>query len=378
MLTGTRSNLRSPIRANSALQALLRVAVCASPLISSLAAEPAQKQESPWDWSATLNAGAGYKDNILLSDFNQESSIFTFTSADVFLLRVPIDGWEFAGILNGEDRRYWQSSSVDKEQLFLTSLDVKKAFAERWKGGLNLQYFYNDQVFDASVIEGLPFRVQAKLHRFLGAPTLQLELPEKRRIEAAFTIIRQNFELPLDDSWEIGPKLLFGQKYGYGSDLTFTAQWKSRTYDTRVAPGTADASLQFTLPEIELGVRHVWDAEKHWRSRARAGLEWNTDNGSGFYDYRKWRISNELSFTQEKFEAMLQAKFLHYEYTVQTAPNGRARRRTELLFGGRVREKVLKHLAVFVEAEHEWVLATDISDRYHATTVWGGVEWEIK
>ena len=50
------------------------------------------------------------------------------------------------------------------------------------------------------------------------------------------------------------------------------------------------------------------------------GIELNEDNGSGFYDYRRWKISKELSFTQGGFEGMLQAKFLHYEYQSQTVP----------------------------------------------------------
>src|SRR5688572_12449866 len=35
------------------------------------------EEESLWDWSATVRGGLGYKDNVLLSDFFKESSIFT-------------------------------------------------------------------------------------------------------------------------------------------------------------------------------------------------------------------------------------------------------------------------------------------------------------
>jgi hypothetical protein len=372
-------------RAVRSLKASLRALLLLVTGTAGLAADaastaPAVDDEiSPWDWSATLRAGVGYKDNVLLSDFFKESSVFTFTEAEAFLFRVPTDGWEFTGVLTGEDRRFWQSESVDKEQLLLTSAEVKRAFAEKWKAGFGLQYFYNDQVFDASVAEGLPFRVRAKLHRFSGGPSIQYNLSETRRIEANFAVVRQEFGAPLDDSWEFGPKILFAQKYGeIGSEVTASVQWRHRTYDDRAAPGFDDKSLTFEIPEFELGVKHYWDDEKVWRSRAKAGLEINGDNGNGFFDYRRWKLSHELDFTQGGFEGILQAKLLYYEYQHQVVENQGGRRRTELVFGARARKEIVKHVGLFVEAEHEWVMATDFEERYHATTVWGGIEWEVK
>jgi hypothetical protein len=350
---------------------------------SALGAEPVEEsvdEPSPWDWSATLRGGLGYKDNILLSDFFKESSIFTITDAEAFLFRVPTDGWEFTGVFTAEDRRYWQSDSVNKEQLFLVSSDVKKALGDDWKVGLAAQYFYNDQVFDASVSEGLPLRIRAKLHRASAGPSVQYDLGNGGRLEGSFTVGRMNFGQPLDDSWEIGPKILYAQKFGErGSEFTTMIQWRHRSYDTREAPGEPGKSLNFDIPELELGIRHHWDAAKHWRSRARIGVELNEDNGSGFYDYRRWKFSKDLSFTQGGFEGMLQAKVLHYDYAEQTIPpENKPRQRTELVLGARARQKIMKRLNAFMEVEHERVLATDIEERYHATTVWGGIEWELK
>jgi hypothetical protein len=337
-------------------------------------AEAAKNEEtSPWDTSVSLRGGAGYKNNVLLSDFNRESSVFTLSSADFFIFHVPVNGWEFSSFLTAEDRRYWESPSLDKEQLFLLSSDLKRNLGERWKAGLNLQYFYSDQVFDASLAEGLPFRVQAKLHRFSGGPTAQVVLPGKRRIEIAGIVTRQSFEEPLDDSWELGPKLIFGQKFGYGSDLTVTLAWRDRTYDTRATPDFG--SLRYRQFEPELGLKYYWDEEKHWNSRTRAGLEVNRDNGAGVFDYNKWRLSQELGFTKSGFLASLQGKLLHYEYTTQ---RGFGRRRSEVTVVARVEQEVFRKLKLFAEYEHEWVSATDLSERYRATTFTAGLEWEVK
>jgi hypothetical protein len=333
---------------------------------------------SPWDVTFTLKEAVGNKDNLLLSDFNKESSLFTQTTGDLFIYRVPIDGWEFAGFSSIEDRRYWQSSTVDKEQLFMASADLKRSIGEAWKAGLNFQYFYNDQMFDASVLEGVPLRIQARMHRFSGGPTVQWNLPGKRRLELSGVLVRQNFEQPLDDSWEGGPKLLFGQKFGIASDFTASVQWRKRMYDTRSAPGPGVESLRFDQKELEFGLKHTWDEAKHWKSRFRAGVEFNEDNGSGFFDYRKWRLSKEVTFTTGKFEATLQAKWLHYEYATQTGFDGTVRRRSELVLGGRVEYGIIERLKAFAELEHEWVMATDPIDRYHATTIMVGVDWQVK
>lgn len=340
----------------------------------------ADNDVSAWDWSATLRGGAGYKDNVLLSDFFKESSAFTFTGAEAFLFRVPTENpWEFTGVLSGEDRRYWQSESVDKEQLLLTSAEIKRGFGERWKAGLGLQYFYNNQVFDASVAEGLPFRVQAKLNRFSWGPAVQYKLSDTRRLELNFLTIRQDFQAPLDDSWEFGPRLVFVQKYGeIGSEVTASVQWRHRTYDERSAPGLDAKSLSFDIPEFEVGVKHYWDEEKHWKSRARVGLEITDDNGNGFFNFTRWKVSHDLDFTRGPYEGTLQAKFLQYDYSHQVVENEGKRHRTELVFGARGKRDIMKHLAVFLELEHEWIIATDFEERYHATTVWGGIEWEVK
>jgi hypothetical protein len=323
---------------------------------------------SPWDWSLQIRGGAGHKDNVLLSDFNKESTAFTFTEAEFFLYRAAIDSWEFNSFFSVEDRRLWQSPSVDREQVALASIEAKKKLWEISKVGLNLQYFYNYQVFDASVTEGLPFRILARMHRIAATPSWQVDLSGKRRVEATFGIARNLLEAPLDDAWEWGPRLLFGQKFGYGSDLTLASGWRKRAYDRRVASGTTD-HLSYDIWETEASLKHVWDEKKQWSSRFRAGAELNLDNGDGFYDYDKYRLGNELSFTSGGFEGILQVKFLYYEYPRQFAANGDGRRRAEVIFGARLKQAVMKRLNLFVQAEHE---------RYRATTVWGGIEWDIK
>jgi hypothetical protein len=345
--------------------------------VAARAADEAEEKISPWSFDATVGEAAGYKDNLLLSDLNKEASSFTLTTADLFLFHMPLNGWEMSLLATGEDRRYWQSSSMDKEQLFITALDVKKTLAEIWKPGFNLQYFYSDQIFDASVEQGLPFRIQAKLHRFSGGPTLALALPNKRRLETKFEFVRSNFEQPLDDYWEGGPRFLFGQKYGHNSDLTFSLAYRERAYDT-LTPPTKTVALRYNIREVELADRHYFDKARQWSTRTRLGLEWTEDNGLRSNNYRRWREAGEVSFQRNRFEARAEARALHYEYPVGTGVDGRVRRRTELTFGARVKQEIFKGFRLFAEYEYEWVIARDVTEAYRVNTYTTGVEWDLK
>jgi hypothetical protein len=340
-------------------------------------------ETSPWDVSLTVRGGAGYKDNILLAHTQTQSSVFTLTGIEAFLFRAPIDNWEFTSVISGEDRRYWQSADADKEQLFFGTAEVKRRFWERWKVGLAAQYFYNDQIFDASITEDIRLRIRAQSHRWSGGPLLAVELPQKRRIELSANIVRLEFEELLDNSWEGGPKLLFGQKYGNSSEITLTAAFRERSYEHRHAPGPAGTiigkSLQYQQEDFEIGVKHNWDKERTWKSRVRLGLEINEDNGFGHFDYRKYRISKDLSFTKGSFEGIFAAKFLHYEFLTQRTLFGdQARRLSELDFSLRLKQGITRSMSLFIESEYEWVLATDSVERYRSASVWAGLEWSFE
>lgn len=354
-----------------------RALAAACVIICSARAEDDLADVSLWDWSLQLRGGAGYKDNLLLSDFNKESSAFTFSEAEFFVFRAPVDGLELNGFVVAEDRRFWQSPTVDKEQLLLSTADLKKQFRDIWKAGLSLQYFYNDQVFDASIVEGFPFRIPSRVHRFSGNPSLLVELPADSRLELSLGAARQNFEVPLDDSWEIGPKILFGWKFTPGSDLTLSSHWRQRAYDQRSAmPGE---TLRMNLWEFDAAAKHYWDKGRHWRSRLRFGAELNRDNGAAYHDYQKWRVSKDLEYTGGGWEAKLSARCLRYDYAHQlVTPSGPARRRTEVTLGWRVVREITKSTSLFLESEYEWILASDLTERYSTATIWGGIQWAPK
>src|SRR5262245_24242913 len=96
-----------------------------------------------WDKTVNLRGALGYKDNVLLSKAEKEGSAFWQSAFDFTLLRASLDqSPTITFFVSGEDRRYFSSRSVDKEQLLLSQMKATKPFAGDWTAGIVGQYLY--------------------------------------------------------------------------------------------------------------------------------------------------------------------------------------------------------------------------------------------
>ena len=89
---------------------------------------------SVWDFSTDLRLGGGYKENVTLSAFAEESSSFASIGFDFMAIRIPLaeDGVEVTMFGALDDRRYLDAESVDSEQTGLLNVSLEKSLAERW------------------------------------------------------------------------------------------------------------------------------------------------------------------------------------------------------------------------------------------------------
>lgn len=336
-----------------------------------------------WDKTVNLRGALGYKDNILLSRFQDDSSAFWQTTADFILFRYGETPWDLTVFLSGEDRRYFSSETVEKEQLLLSHINVGRRIGEDWKAGTELEYYYLDQVVDASATEAVFLSLPVKSHSIVGAPYVRRELPWNSHVKIEMEVRRQFFNEPLDDYWEAGPKITFEKRYGHRSDVSLSYAFRERDYDTRrhlnnefeVIPGT---SLSFQQHEVELTADHSWDQERRWRSRLRIGYERNQDNGPGFFDYDKYRLSKRFSYIGEKWEASVEGKLLLYDYRTQPVlAEDETRERKEYSLALRLERQLTTGLLWFFESDHEWSESNLILDEYQVNTVMSGVDWEF-
>ncbi|HTG45679.1 MAG TPA: hypothetical protein VK633_14245 [Verrucomicrobiae bacterium] len=339
---------------------------------------------SLWERTVNLRGAFGYKDNVLLSHTQREASPFWQSALDFSLIRAALDdGPSVTFFLTGEDRRYFSSSEVEKEQLILSQAKFTQEISSEWALGGLAQYLYADQVFDASATEQFIQALKVKSHNIQFAPFVTRSLPGKMELELKFTGERQLFNEPLDDYWEIGPQLTWTKQYGHRSSAALSYTYDDRRYDTRRQLDLAfqpveNSSLRFDQHEFEGVINHSWDARRRWRSRARFLFEVNQDNGSGYYDYYRYRFSQRFGYYSKSWQATVEGKVLHYDYQRQPVPGTAELRQVwEYVAGLHLEKTIWNQLKIFADTEHEIVKSNYQVEEYWVNTLMGGVDWEF-
>ena len=337
-----------------------------------------------WDQSFSGRVGAGYNDNLLLSRDAREKSSFVFGGLDYTLFRLPLDGKQFTLFLSGDYTRYPEGQQVDHEFFGLALARFKFDLTPSWHPGFDLQYFYQDQVIDASITETNSGPTLVQGHNISARPSVRRDLPGGFWLEGSAAITRQYYRAPLDDYWEGGPQLSVGRDYGFQSSASLTYHWLLRDYDTREdvtlkGAGVPGTSLQFRQHEIEASLRHNFDAERHWRSVTKLGVLWSEDNGSGYFNYTRCQISEQLRYVAKSWEIKAQVRFANYDFLQQSASATDSSTRQKEVFAASLRgeKKLFPKLKVFAEYAFERSLSNRTLDEYQVNKVSGGIDWEF-
>lgn len=337
-----------------------------------------------WDQSVNVRAGAGYKDNVLFGASNPEGSGFETVGLDVMLLRLSTSGTSFNCFLSGDDTRYFQARDVDKEQSFITQAELKTDFGVDWKGAFAVQYFYQNQVLDASVTDTNRSTVKARGHNLSAHPSLRRQLAANYWLALELAVQRQWFAAPLENYWQGGPKLTLGRDLARQSSLALSYSLNRRAYDDfeEVAldrtpiPGT---SVAFWVHEAELAWHQHWDEQRHWRSSTRLIYGRNEDNGAGFFNYQNYRLVQQLRYQCKPWQLEGRVAISRYNFDRQTVSDAdlSKRRKTGVTFSVRGERQILKSVKVFADYEYERSLSNLGFDNYQVNQVTAGVDWEF-
>jgi hypothetical protein len=336
---------------------------------------------SLWNCSASLRGGFGYKDNVLLSHTNAQGRTFWMSGAELMLFRLPTHGWQFTFFADAMDARYFDAPSVDNEQMALAVAQLSKDFGGGWKSTLGLNYLFQNQVYDNSasyytnqtsigLILGHTLKPRWALRKNLGAFWL----------EGEFSGTRQWLDAPLDNYWQLGPRAVVGYGWGRGSELALSYQFTRLDYDHRPQVSAAgmvvtNSSLALDTHVVELALTHVWDEKKRWQTMTAAGFEASLDNGSGFYNYDHYRLSQRVRYRDENWEITAQARLSPYAYSTQTVSATDPALRCKTMIGVTLRAERKLSSHVIAHASYGWersISNLDFDD-YQASTVSGGL-----
>jgi hypothetical protein len=347
-------------------------------------AEEAELPPPPlWHPSVAVTTGAGYKDNVLLSALNRETSPFIKSGLEFFLLGLPEEGPEFYLTLTGDDVRYLSSDSIEKEQLGFGHANVSKVFGNDWKASLGVEGIYLDQVLDVSTIETNLVSIPVKGEQLKATPGVTRYFGQHGAVELTFPVSRQWYSSPIDDIWEYGPSASFIRPYGHESEWRVSFAYSRRDYDDREQteedgtpiPGTTIAFDQYF---VDLAWRHHFDAERRWRATTKFSYKLNQDNGSGYFDYVRFQLSEQVRYRTASWEISAEAKAGYYDYVIQRVDgDGPVRQRAELRFIARVERQFTNWLRGFSEYEFEQTLANQDIEEYTVNVVTAGLMWEF-
>lgn len=339
---------------------------------------------SPWDTVFTLQSSAGYKDNVSLSAVRPTGSAFVRNQLEAMVFRLPLDGWEFNAFVSGEDTRFLTSEVVDREQNALAHAQLKRTWSEQWSSRLSGQYFYQNQVVDLSTSLATPTVLAVQSHTYSTHFAVRRMFAERWWWELEPTLTRQDFNSPLDDYWEGGPKLSLGRTYGQRSEATVSYELNHRPYDhreqsTRAAAAIPGSALAFTQHRAQLTWKHHWDEPRRWRTTAKLSYESSHDNGPGYYDFRKWQVSQQVRWTAPPWEVSFTGRFADYQYPHQPVAPGspRAIERMDFSLNLRLERTFTKRLKWFLDYDFERSLANQPATGYAVNFVHSGVSWDF-
>lgn len=339
---------------------------------------------SVWDYSTDLRLGGGYKENVTLSAFAEESSPFTSIGFDFMAIRIPLaeDGVEVSVFGALDDRRYLAAKSVDSEQTGLLNVSLEKSLSPHWQLKTDIRVIYINEIFDASLTEDDIGTVQVVGKQISLEPALRRSLPANLWVEAKPEVTRQYFAEPLDDYLEIGGRVSFGVDYGFQSLLLLYVETLRRDYDTR----SQRDEIGFYVPDTDLsydrldrGVEweHYWNSSRRLRMRTRFSILENEDSGSGYFDYHRERISHNWRYRRESWSVSATVSETNYKYVFPDSYYSIVRQRSDLSWDISAGYEYNDHLTFQLGFEQECINSNVPQDEYRYRIYTAGIDWEF-
>ena len=342
-------------------------------------------EDTPWDFSSNIRFGGGYKENVTMSAFSDESSEFSIAGIDFFGVRLPMDddGFELAIFGAFDDRRYFDAPSVEFEQSALLNTSLEKSLGNIWDIKTDVRYIYIDEMFDASLTEDDIGTVQVVGSQVSLEPTFRRNFIGNIWVELKPEISRQYFADPLDDYLEKGGRVSAGIDYGFRSKFSIYKAKVRRAYDTRsqrdeVGFYVPDSDLIYDRPERGVDWIHYLNSDRSVRMRTRFSIMENEDNGSGYFGFRRERLLHNWRFQFSKFSFSATLRKALYNYDFQRSANFKSlRERTDRSVEVSLNYVYSTNLSIKLEFDQEKIQSNVPQDEYRYRIYSIGLDWEF-
>jgi hypothetical protein len=280
-----------------------------------------------WSTSAAVEAAVGYKDNLLLSHANQERSAFARGGLEFLLLRVPRDQMDYSLFLQADGTKYFSGESIDDESKAWAQTEIGYRVGESWKFSLPLTGYYYDQVFDVSDSEVERNIAELKVTGVMVGPSVRWNFHPSWWAEVQAAGERKSYADSVNDGNVGETALRVGWKRWQRIEARLAGVERWRDFDERAQYTPSGRELVGThlkIQEHEAEIRFdvQWDADGRWQTVTRAGMLRYRDNGSGYFNYREKKISQELDWNSGKWRLQLGGSARRIDFEVQTVGVG--------------------------------------------------------
>jgi hypothetical protein len=337
-----------------------------------------------WSTIASVHAGLGYKDNVLLSHAGAEGSGFARGGVETLLSHVRLgSSVDYAFGLNAEGTRYFSSTTVNHEDYAIAQAEWRYRLGEVFKFSLDLQGYYLDQIFDVSDTDAQRVVAQLKLSGATVGPTLRWTFRPWGWIEVQGTGKRDTYRDGANNNHLGDGAARLGWRPGKRFEASIAAMERSRDFDQRSqfsVSGRALFGTHLKILEREREARCdvTWDAAARWKTTTRAGTLDYTDNGSGYFNYRQRKIGQELDWTPGDWLVHLEGTARQLEFQVQTvglglAPPARVKEEFSAQF--RIERKLNARWTLYAEYNWERSRCNDPIASYNMNEGLLGARW---
>ena len=334
--------------------------------------------------SVDLRAGAGYKDNVLLTETNPIKSAFLRADVDAFIWKPPVVLTDAYWAISGSETRYLGAPSDAKsERVWLTQGELRYAIGTYFKAGLMIQGYYQDQVLDLSTSETGPLRARFRVFGVTGGPNLRWEIHDPWWFEVSAAWKLERYEGVAEDYHEPATVLRVGRRLGKRHELSVAWLWKHRGYTDRNAytiGGRPLAGTHLSTNWNQLELRFVSNWSRSWSSAVKLAGDKLRDSASGYFDYNHWRGELEVKWHKDPWQLRLTASRGLHDYKVQVSgtgfdPPSRQIRLSRVSIGGE--RKLTEKLSAFLESDVERNNTKDPGGSYRLNTVFTGLSYEF-
>lgn len=312
-----------------------------------------------WDKQAIVSSGFGYNDNVFLSAFNPRESAFIINGLDLTVLRMPLDGWQVDGLIDGDDIRFLRNIGTNSEDSIISSLRIQRDLPEGWRAGLEFRGLYEKQVLDISTREAAPATALVEGYGVTVEPSVRKDFKTGLWLQVEMPITRWNLQAPLDDYWDFGPVVTLGCNFGNHSDVTVSYAASYQPHSEWVALDSYGRPLPQLLEifedRTELAWHQYWDSRRYLRSATRLIFACDEDNGGGYFNYYQYQVVEDLLWQSPNWLIKGSAQQVYELYPVQgvNVLNGQLLARNLLDLSLEVERRIFKQLKGFGKVEYQ-------------------------